>query len=234
MIAPLAANEATEGVLIALRVGRSFAVADALAASGVSELVTLELTRDAGARRDWAHRRQALALYELARLALFGGRFLETLQDVAALLISALDHDLAQIWLLQPDGALELCAAKPQENLRFGRMHPSEHDALAEALHQHRLVRIGQGALRPWVPAETRDLIVVPLTDEARTLGVLVLGRAGGGYEEADSELASVLSRFIARLISRTVDRDNEQGTDPAAELDADRESEGEPQLTGS
>jgi hypothetical protein len=201
----------------------------------VSELVTLDLTRDAAARRDAAHRRQAFALYELARLALFGERSLETLQDVAALLTSALDHDLVQIWLLGPDGALELCAARPQENLRRGRMHPSEHDALAEALHQHRLVRIGRGALRPWVPSETRDLIIVPLGDDARSLGVLVLGRARERYEDADTELAAVLSRFIARLVSLTIDRDNERRTNPAAaEVDSDRVSEDEPQLTGS
>ena len=115
-------------------------------------------------------------------------------------------------------------------------MNPSEHDVLAEALHQQRLVRIGQGALRPWVSGETKEVMVVPLGDRARSLGVLVLGRARERYGEADEELARVLGRFIARLVSRvTVDRDNAQRTDSgAAEPDADREWEDEPQLTGS
>src|SRR5947207_336171 len=163
MIAPLVATEAVAGVLVALRVGRSFAAADALIASGVSELVSVELAREAVADRDETHRRQAFALYELARLSLFGERLVETLQDVTVLLTGALDHDLAQIWLFEPDGALELAAARPRENLRFEQMNASEHDALAQALHQQRIVRIGHGALRPWVPAETRELIVVPL-----------------------------------------------------------------------
>ena len=235
MVAPLVGTAAVTGVLIALRVGRSFAAADAVTASGVSELVALELARETAARHDETHRRQAFALYELARLALFGERLSETLQDVAALLTGTLDHDLAQVWLFEPDGALELRAARPRENLRFERMHPSEHDALAEALHQHRLVRIGHGALRPWVPADTRELIVVPLGDGTRSLGALVLGRAQRRYEDSDEELAGVLGRFITRLVVRaTIDRENEQQADTRlADAAADRKWESEPQLTG-
>jgi len=236
MIAPLVATGAIAGVLVALRVGRSFAAADALIASGISELVSLELARDALVDRDEAHRRQAFALYELARLALFGERLIETLQDVTALLTSALDHDVAQIWLFAPDGALELSAARPRENLRFEHMNAVEHDALAQALHQQRIVRIGHGALRPWVPAETRELIVVPLTDRARSLGALVLGRVRQRYEETDEELAGVLGRFISRLVVKaTPGHEIAERSEPAsAEPDADRDWADEPQLTRS
>jgi GTP-sensing pleiotropic transcriptional regulator CodY len=236
MIAPLMSTEGVSGVLIALRVGRSFAAADALTASGVSELVSLELARETMAQRDEAHRGQAFALYELARLSLFGERLLETLQDVTVLLTSALDHDLAQIWLFGPDGTLELSAARPRENLRFEQMHASEHDALAQALHQQRLVRIGQGALRPWVPAETRDLMVVPLSDRARSLGALVLGRARQRYDDADEDLAGVLGRFVGRLVVKAkLDTEITERTAPvAAERDADREWAEEPELSRS
>jgi hypothetical protein len=229
MIAPLAGSEGVNGVLVALRVGRSFAAADARTASGVSDLVALELNQEALARRDEAHRSQAFALYELARLAMFGERLLETLQDVAVLLTSALDHDLAQIWLFDPDGALELAAAKPRENLRFEQMNASEHDALAQALHQRRLVRIGHGALRPWVPAETRELIVVPLLDRTLSLGALVLGRARQRYEEADEELAGLLGRFISRLVVKaTLDRVITEPAEPLAAPDSEWADEAE------
>jgi len=236
MIAPLVATEAVAGVLVALRVGRSFAAADALIASGVSELVSVELAREAVADRDETHRRQAFALYELARLSLFGERLVETLQDVTVLLTSALDHDLAQIWLFEPDGALELAAARPRENLRFEQMNASEHDALAQALHQQRIVRIGHGALRPWVPAETRELIVVPLSDRARSLGALVLGRVRQRYEETDEDLAGVLGRFISRLVVKaTIDREIPEQNEPAGDApEANREWAEEPQLTRS
>jgi GTP-sensing pleiotropic transcriptional regulator CodY len=235
MIAPLISTEGIAGVLIALRVGRSFAAADALTASGISELVSLELAREIMAARDEAHRRQAFALYELARLSLFGERLLETLQDVTVLLTSALDHDLAQIWLYEPDGALELSAAWPRENLRFEQTHASEHDAFAQALHQQRLVRIGQGALRPWVPAETRELIVVPLFDRARGIGALVLGRARQRYEDADEELASLIGRFVSRLVVKAkLDSEiTERAELPTAAREvANREWADEPQLT--
>lgn len=233
MIAPLIATETVTGVLVAFRVGRSFAAADALTASGVSELVSLELARETVALRDVAHRRQAFVLYELARLSLFGEGLLEILQDVTALLTTALDHDLAQVWLFAPDGALELSAARPNENLRFEQMSASEHDALAQAVHQQRLVRIGHGALRPWVPAETRDLIVVPLADRSQSLGALVLGRARKPYEAKDEELADVLGRFIGRLVvSARLDR--EVGEPDLAPRALDREWSEEPELSRS
>ena len=236
MIAPLVAIETVAGVLVALRVGRSFAAADALSASGISELVSLELAREAVAVRDEAHRRQAFALYELARLSLFGEELSGTLQDVTVLLTSALDHDLAQIWLFEPDGALELSAARPRENLRFEQMNLSEHDALAQAVHQQRIVRVGHGGLRPWVPAETRELIVVPLTDRARSIGALVLGRVRKRYEESDEELAGVLGRFISRLVVKAMlEREVTEPSEPAAPApDADRDWADEPQLTRS
>jgi GTP-sensing pleiotropic transcriptional regulator CodY len=237
MIAPLVATETVAGVLIALRVGRSFAAADAMTASGVSELVSLELAREVVAAHDEAHRRQAFALYELARLSLFGERLLETLQDVTALLTTALDNDTAQIWLFSPDGALELSAARPLENLRFEQMGASEHGALAQALHQQRLVRIGHGALRPWVPAETRELIVVPLADGPRSIGALVLGRATQRYEDSDEELAGVLGRFVSRLVlNAKLDREIGERPEPvaAASPQADREWADEPELTRS
>jgi GTP-sensing pleiotropic transcriptional regulator CodY len=238
MVAPFAATETASGVLIALRAGRSFAATDALTASDISDLVALEVAREALAERDQKHRQQAFALYELSRLALFGERLAETLQDTSVLVTTAFDNDVAQIWLLASDGALELRAAYPNEDLRPERLRPAEYPAFAESLHQQRLVRIGQGALRPWVPAETKELFVVPLVDGARTLGVLVLGRAAERYEDADEEMAGMLGRFIARVVSRAAAasyREAEGRTEaPTREADPHREWAEEPQLTPS
>src|SRR5256885_8239451 len=236
MIAPLVATEAVTGVLVALRVGRSFVAADALIASGVSELVSLELARESVSRRDEAHRRQAFALYELARLSLFGEPLVRTLQDVTVLLTSSLDHDLAQVWLFDSEGTLELSAARPRENLRFERMDASEHGALAQALHQQRLVRIGHRALRPWVPAATREQIVVALADRTRSLRALVLGRVNQRYDDAEEELAGVLGRFVSRLVvNAKLDREITERSEPATpEPEADREWAHEPEVTRS
>src|SRR5439155_276702 len=61
MVAPLVATENVSGLLIALRVGRSFAATDALTASRISELLALEVAREGFADRDQKHRRQAFA-----------------------------------------------------------------------------------------------------------------------------------------------------------------------------
>ena len=235
MVAPLVATDAVHGVLVALRVGRSFAAADALTASGVSELLALEIARETAIRRDETHRRQAFALYELARLALFGESLTETLAGVTALVVRALDHDLAQIWLFEPDGGLRLVAAEPGDGLRFERIQSADHDALAQALHQGHLVRVGHGALRPWVPAETRELMVAPLGDRARMVGVLVLGRLRERYSEADEELADLVSRFVGRLVDRvsTRDRDGDERRNQT-EPESDRDWVGEPELSRS
>ena len=233
MVAPLVAPGAATGVVVALRVGRSFAAADALTASGVSELLGLEVARDSAAERDTAHRRQAFALYELARLAIFGERLSETLEDVTALVISALDHDIAQVWLFAADGTLELRAASPHAGARSDRLDPSDHGAIVEALHHQRLVRIGHGALRPWVPDETRELIVAPLPGRSRSLGVLVLGRLRTRYDEADEELAGVLARFLARLIARAP-AETDRETRAVMDAEAEREWVDEPELAGS
>ena len=74
---------------------------------------------------------------------------------------------------------------------------------------------------------------MVPLTDRARSLGALVLGRARRRYEEADEELAGVLGRFISRLVVKApLDRQNPEASVPLSE--PDREWADEPQLTGS
>jgi GAF domain-containing protein len=230
LIVPLVAPDALSGVLVALRVGRSFAAADALTASGVAELVSLELGRELLGRREEANRREALALYELARLALFGDELEETLQSVVTLLAKTLDHDVAHIWLLRSGAALQLVAAYPHEGLRFDEARPGQHNALAEVLHHQRVVRIGHGALRRWVPDDVKELLVAPLSARAEPIGTLVLGRTRGRYRQEDEEFAHVLGRFIARMVTRSA------GYAPPdlREPEPLPEWEDEPELTGS
>jgi hypothetical protein len=228
MIVPLVATDLS-GVLIALRVGRSFAAADALTASGVAELLALELTRELAGRRDEANRREAFALYELARLALFGDELEETLQSIVTLLAKTLDHDVAHIWLLRSGGPLQLVAAYPQEGMRFDEARPGEHNALAEVLHHHRVVRIGHGALRQWVPDDVKELVVAPISDRADPIGALVLGRTHEHYRQEDEEFAHVLGRFIARVVTRASYAPPDlRDPEPLPEW------EDEPELTGS
>jgi hypothetical protein len=201
LVVPLVAGETVRGVLIALRVGRSFATADAITAQGMAELITLELSRLIASRREAVDRQQALALYELGRLALFGGGQDETLQSAVTLVADTLGHDAAHLWMPLSGGWLQLRAAHPQEALPLGFVRPADHHALAEALRDRRVVNVRKAATGSWVPRDAKAIIVVPLRDGARILGLLILGRAPEEYRREDEEFADVLGTFLAGLI---------------------------------
>ena len=203
IIVPLTVADAT-GTLVGLRVGRTFAAADTLATMGIAELVTLELHRARAIRRESAERSQALALYELGRLALFGTDQAEILESVAALLRDGLGHDLVQLWLLDENGALERSAALPESDLPLRVVRPFEHEPLAEVLARGETVRLRHPSPRSWIPDHVADVIVAPLASTSGTIGVLILGRSREPYVRGDEDLAGVLGSFVGQLISRS------------------------------
>jgi GAF domain-containing protein len=237
LVTPLAPNEAFIGALVALRVGRPFAAADAYAAVGVAEIVSLELARSATLRREAAERRQALALYELARHALFGEDLDETLQGIAMVLAGTLDHDAAHLWLRHPDGSLRRHAAHPPDGRAPEIVWANDHDALSGALRERRLVRVSGAAPGPWIPSNTRELLVVPLRGDPRPVGILVLARAETPYALDDIEMGDVLGTFIGRVVASgarrpEVSKPAARATPEHAATDLESEEEREPSST--
>ena len=225
LVTPLAPSEAFIGALVAFRVGRPFAAADSYTAVGIAEIVSLELARSLTARREATERRQAFALYELARHALFSEDLNETLRSIAMLVATTLDHEAAHVWLRRPDGSLRRHAAYPEDRLPFETLWENEHDALRGALRERRLVRMS-GAAAPWIPSNTGDVLVVPLRSDPRPVGILVLARAGSPYGYDDVEMADVLGTFIGRLATSmaTVSSRTGDAADPARELETEVE----------
>lgn len=201
LVTPLAPSEAFSGALVAFRVGRPFAAVDTYTAVGIAEIVSLELARSLTARREAAERRQAFALYELARHALFGEDLDETLQSIAMLLATTLEHEAAHLWLRRPDRSLRRHAAYPADRLPSEGVWENDHDALLGALRERRLVRLS-AASAPWVPSNTGEVLVAPLRADPRPLGILVLARAGAPYGYDDVEMADVLGTFIGRVVA--------------------------------
>ena len=225
LVTPLAPSETFVGALVAFRVGRPFAAADTYTAVGIAEIVSLELSRSLTARREASERHQALALYELARSALFGEDLGETLQSIAMLVATTLGHEAAHIWLRRPDRSLRRHAAYPEDRPPFETLGENEHQALWGALRERRLVRMS-GAAAPWIPSNTGDVLVVPLRSEPRPVGILVLARAGPPYIYDDVEMADVLGTFIGRVVATRARAPESSRSGDAAEPVSERDTE--------
>ena len=202
IIVPLIIADTT-GALVGLRVGRTFAAADMLATMGIAELVTLELHRARATRRESAERRQALALYELGRLSLFGTDQADMLASACVLLRDELEHDLVQLWLLDEHGALDRSAARPETDLPLRIARPFEHEPLADVLTGGETVRLRHPSARSWIPDHAADVIVAPLSSTSGVVGLLVLGRSREPYVQSDEDLAGVLGSFVGQLVVR-------------------------------
>jgi hypothetical protein len=209
LVTPLAPSKAFVGALVAFRVGRPFAAVDSYTAVGIAEIVSLELARSLSARREANERRQAFALYELARHALFGEDLDETLHGIAMVLATSLDHAAAHLWLCRPDRSLRRHAAYPPDRLERDVLWENEHSALYGALHERRLVRM-RAPNAGWIPSNTGEVLVVPLRGDPRPLGILVLARAETQYGLDDIEMADVLGTFIGRVVASAAQRSSE------------------------
>lgn len=228
LVSPLAARQATAGALVALRVGRPFAAVDAHNAVAIAELASLELARAAGAVRETAERRQALALYELARLALFADDVDGALHGIAMVLSSAPEHEAAYVWLRGDDGALHRRAAHPSDGETPRSLWPDDHEALWGALRERRIVRVTRAAAVAWLPAGTSEALVAPLRGDERPHGVLILARAGSPYALDDIEMADVLGTFVGRVVATAKRARHSTHHVPVVEQVDDRVSEQE------
>jgi transcriptional regulator with GAF, ATPase, and Fis domain len=217
----------TAGAVLAFRVGRPFAAVDAYGAVAVAEIVSLELARSRSDEREATERRQALALYEVARHGLFCEDLGETLQSIAMVLASTLDHDAVHIWLRHSDRALRRHAAYPHDPLTSATVWESDHSALTGAIRDRRLVRMSRPA--QWTPSNASEFLIAPLRGDARPVGVLVLARRAP-YELDDIEMADVLGTFIGRVVaSSTTSRAFSFQDRPASRSASGVETEEEP-----
>jgi uncharacterized protein YigA (DUF484 family) len=226
LVTPLAPSDTYSGALVALRVGRPFAAVDTYTAVSIAELVSLELARSLTARREANERTQAFTLYELARHALFGEDLDGTLQSIAMLLATTLEHQAAHIWLRRPDRSLSRHAAYPPDRLPFETLWENEHDALWGALRERRLVRMS-GTTAAWIPSNTGNVLVVPLRSDPRPVGILVLARAGAPYGYDDVEMGDVLGTFIGRIVASAASAASSrpgEAAEAAAELETEVE----------
>jgi len=200
LAAPLNGVDGVAGTLVAVRAGRAFDDADSRSVAGASALLAIELAQGGSDRQDARTRREALALFELARIGLARPPLEERLQSIVEMLAGTLGHDLAQLWLLRAGGSLRLRAAHPRESLVMEIARPRDNATLARALDGQVLV-VDDMSLRAWVRRTTRGLIAASLHADGHTAGVLIFGRWREARAEDGLEMARLCGEFIARIL---------------------------------
>ena len=201
LVAPVDAVDGVSATLVAARSGRTFTASDAVTARHVADLLALELARSRRDRADGRVRREAIALFELARIGLGEGELAERLESMVDLLAASLADDFVQLWLLRQGGSLRLAAAQPRETVALEIARPNDHFALARALEGDP-VAVHDQSLRFWLRRSAKHVVVAPLRHTRGVLGLLVVGRWHEPGEPDAERLALICGDFIAGVIA--------------------------------
>lgn len=215
-------------ILAALRVSGEFTLNEHAVLDGVAALAAIDLAEQlaaarslrtagdreaaAAAARERAEddRQQAIALFELSRLASHGKDMQQAFETAVELLAGSMRHDAVGVWVAAGEDRLRLRASRG-----YGEVLPGEipiataRDELSLALLEHRALRSGDAppAPRPpWLPAEVGAYVVVPIASPDDTQGALVLGRRETTYADSDVDFAEIAGEYFADLLHREAD----------------------------
>jgi signal transduction histidine kinase len=211
LIAPLRNGDHIIGVVSVKRRGSNehydAADLDALSAIGVDIAATLSFV-GAVARAE-EDRKQAIALYELSRLGTLGEEPQQELETAVAMLADVMHHEVVGLWVLAADGSAErrafrgYDAAAPQVIPGAARGGP-----FGEALEQQHPARahcaIGDPEAPAWSAAAATEYVLAPVSAQGKTIGVLVLGRNGEPYTQAEGDFAATAAEYLFELARST------------------------------
>lgn len=159
-------------------------------------------------RRIEADRKQALALYELSRLATTEHDPQDDLETAAGMIGDMLGNDIVGVWALEPDGL----------RFRSGRGYPEPRPtsiplaelgpAMTVAVRQQELAtaRFGPGDPRrpAWAPEDGTAFVLAPLGSNGDHLGALVVGRRTASFAESEIEFTTTLAGFLSEQLQKT------------------------------
>ncbi len=149
-------------------------------------------------------RRQALALFDLARLAGIGSDPQGDIEAAAALVAHAFRHDVVGIWTSDGDPRRLVLRG----SFGYGDVLPGDvvldGDEFAHAVMGERRARFVRGArARAWMMARADSYLLVPITVADSGKGLLVLGRGPDPYREIDLQLGMTIADFLSSLAQR-------------------------------
>jgi signal transduction histidine kinase len=211
LVAPLRNGDHIIGVVSVKRIASSehydAADLDALSAIGVDIAATLSFV-GAVARAE-EDRKQAIALYELSRLGTLGGEPQQDLETAVAMLADVMHHEVVGLWVLTADGSAERRAfrgydsAAPLVIPTAGRDEP-----FSEALEQQHPARAhcasDDSESPAWSATGATEYVLAPVSAQGKTIGVLVLGRNGEPYTQAEGEFAATAAEYLFELARST------------------------------
>jgi signal transduction histidine kinase len=211
LVAPLRNGDHIIGVVNVKRRGSGQAYdaadLDALGAIGVDIAATLSFV-GAVARAE-EDRKQAIALYELSRLGALGAEPQQELETAVAMLADVMHHEVVGLWVRLEDGTAERRASRGYDPAA-PRLIASvaESGPFGVALEQQHPVRAQCGVEDPappaWAAAAATEYVLAPVSAQGRTIGILVLGRGGVPYTEAEADFAATAAEYLFELVRST------------------------------
>ena len=151
-------------------------------------------------RRLEADRRQAVALFDLARLA--GGTDAQVdLRAALSVVAAAFRHDVVGIWT--PNGDPRRLQLRAE--VGYGEVLPRdvylEDDELAAIVVGESRPRHLRGAqARSWTSTRTDEYLLLPIRVTDQSNGMLVLGRVHDRYAEIDVDIGMTIADFLSTL----------------------------------
>jgi GAF domain-containing protein len=151
-----------------------------------------------------ADRGQALALFDLARLAGIGSDPQADLDAASSLVAHAFRHDVVGIWT--PNGDARRLHRRAA--FGYGEVLPGDvlldGDEFAAAVVGESRARHLRGArARSWMSARADEYLLVPIRVTDESSGMLVLGRVQEPYSEMDVEIGMTIADFLSSLAQR-------------------------------
>jgi signal transduction histidine kinase len=212
IVAPLRAYDRTIGVVNIKRRFRSGAIwfrAQVESLTQVASEIAGAFVAAEAMQRVEADRRQAIVLYELARLATVDNDPQIDLETAAAIIADTLGHDVIGVWALEPAGGLRLRVGRGYGGILPDEIAPPAfgpfmNAALTEARVERGRYSDGDPSRPAWAAMHGTDFLVAPIGSHGNVHGALVLGRWSGGYAQADADFAATLGECLSGLIRST------------------------------
>jgi GAF domain-containing protein len=149
-------------------------------------------------------RGQALALFDLARLAGIGSDPQADLDAASALVAHAFRHDVVGIW--SPNGdprRLHRRAAFGYGEVLPGDVDLDVDEFAAAVVGEGRARHLRAARARSWMSVRADEYLLVPIHVTDESSGMLVLGRNQDPYSEIDVDLGMTIADFLSSLAQR-------------------------------